>query len=150
MYFLRGSLPWQGLRANTKKQKYQKILEKKLATPFKLLCKSYPNEFVMYLEYCRQLRFEDTPDYKYLRGLFESVLRSTKGDGVFDWVKRKRRERRERGSSSSSSRKKEGETSSGAKAAAAAAAPKRRSSARGREASGRSSRKQSNGANVLL
>ena len=39
MYFLRGSLPWQGLRANTKKQKYQKILEKKLATPFKLLCK---------------------------------------------------------------------------------------------------------------
>jgi len=38
MYFLRGSLPWQGLRANTKKQKYQKILEKKLATPFRLLC----------------------------------------------------------------------------------------------------------------
>jgi serine/threonine protein kinase len=39
MYFLRGSLPWQGLRANTKKQKYQKIMEKKMATPIDLLCK---------------------------------------------------------------------------------------------------------------
>eukprot|EP00939_MAST-03C_sp_MAST-3C-sp1_P003732 g3732.t1 len=93
MYFLRGSLPWQGLRANTKKQKYQKILEKKLATPFRLLCKNFPREFVLYLEYCRQLRFEDMPDYKYLKGLFESVLRAQKdGDGVFDWVKRKRKE----------------------------------------------------------
>jgi len=92
LYFLRGSLPWQGLRANTKKQKYQKILEKKLATPFRLLCKNFPREFVLYLEYCRQLRFEDTPDYKYLKQLFESVLRSTKNDGIFDWVKRKKKE----------------------------------------------------------
>lgn len=105
MYFLRGSLPWQGLRANTKKQKYQKILEKKLATPFTLLCKNFPREFVLYLEYCRQLRFEDTPDYKYLKTLFEQVLRRLKGDGVFDWVKRKKREKKEKKSRSSSTSK---------------------------------------------
>jgi len=94
MYFLRGKLPWQGLRANTKKQKYQKILEKKLATPFKLLCKGYPPQFVKYLEYCRQLRFEDTPDYKYLRSLFDEVLRLTdEKDKVFDWVKRKSKDK---------------------------------------------------------
>merc|ERR1712166_1195044 len=33
MYFLRGSLPWQGLKAATKKQKYDMISEKKMSTP---------------------------------------------------------------------------------------------------------------------
>ncbi|XP_050916350.1 casein kinase 1-like protein 10 [Lathyrus oleraceus] len=32
MYFLRGSLPWQGLKAGTKKQKYDRISEKKMTT----------------------------------------------------------------------------------------------------------------------
>ncbi|CAN6456590.1 unnamed protein product [Victoria cruziana] len=37
LYFLRGSLPWQGLRAATKKQKYDKICEKKVSTPIEVL-----------------------------------------------------------------------------------------------------------------
>jgi casein kinase 1 len=42
MYFLRGSLPWQGLKAATNKQKYEKIGEKKQSTPIKELCGNYP------------------------------------------------------------------------------------------------------------
>jgi casein kinase 1 len=42
MYFLRGSLPWQGLKAATNKQKYEKIGEKKQTTPIKELCEGYP------------------------------------------------------------------------------------------------------------
>ena len=88
MYFLRGSLPWQGLRANTKKQKYQKIMEKKMATPIDLLCKGFPDEFRIYFEYCRALRFADKPDYSYLRRLYKDLaLRNDiEYDGNFDWV----------------------------------------------------------------
>lgn len=42
MYFLRGSLPWQGLQAATKKHKYEKISERKMRTPFDVLCKGFP------------------------------------------------------------------------------------------------------------
>lgn len=42
MYFLRGSLPWQGLKAATNKQKYEKIGEKKQSTMVKELCAGFP------------------------------------------------------------------------------------------------------------
>ena len=44
MYFNLGTLPWQGLKAATKKQKYEKISEKKMSTPVEVLCKGYPSE----------------------------------------------------------------------------------------------------------
>ncbi|KDP26510.1 hypothetical protein JCGZ_17668 [Jatropha curcas] len=88
MYFLRGSLPWQGLKAGTKKQKYDKISEKKVSTPIEVLCKSYPSEFVSYFHYCRSLRFEDKPDYSYLKRLFRDLFirEGYQFDYVFDWT----------------------------------------------------------------
>ncbi|KGN61593.1 casein kinase 1-like protein 10 isoform X1 [Cucumis sativus] len=88
MYFLRGSLPWQGLRAGTKKQKYDKISEKKMLTPIEVLCKSYPTEFTSYFHYCRALRFEDKPDYSYLKRLFRDLFirEGYQFDYVFDWT----------------------------------------------------------------
>ena len=67
--------PWQGLKAATKKQKYEKISEKKMSTPVEVLCKGFPAEFAMYLNYCRGLRFEEAPDYMYLRQLFRILFR---------------------------------------------------------------------------
>jgi len=88
MYFLRGGLPWQGLKAATNKQKYEKIGEKKQSTPIKELCEGFPEEFAIYLNYVRKLGFEETPDYDFLRELFTKVLRSTNEveDGVYDWM----------------------------------------------------------------
>lgn len=57
MYFNRGSLPWQGLKAATKRQKYERISEKKMSTPIEELCRGYPNEFPSFFNYCRNLRF---------------------------------------------------------------------------------------------
>ncbi|KAL7602320.1 casein kinase 1-like protein 10 [Lactuca sativa] len=88
MYFLRGSLPWQGLKAGTKKQKYDKISEKKMLTPIEVLCKSYPTEFTQYFHYCRSLRFEDKPDYSYLKRLFRELFirEGYQFDYIFDWT----------------------------------------------------------------
>ena len=89
MYFLRGSLPWQGLKAQTKHEKYQKIMETKMSTPVEALCKGYPVEFMTYMSYCRALRFEDKPDYNYLRRLFKELF-AREGfdpDLPFDWIK---------------------------------------------------------------
>lgn len=64
LYFLRGQLPWQGLQAATKKQKYEKISDRKMRTPFDVLCKGFPlvraaavllrniTEILLYVELC--------------------------------------------------------------------------------------------------
>ncbi|KAL4589260.1 hypothetical protein LXL04_002166 [Taraxacum kok-saghyz] len=88
MYFLRGSLPWQGLKAGNKKQKYEKISEKKVSTSIESLCLGYPSEFASYFHYCRSLRFEDKPDYPYLKRLFRELFirEGFQFDYVFDWT----------------------------------------------------------------
>jgi serine/threonine protein kinase len=88
MYFLRGSLPWQGLKAATKKQKYDMISEKKMSTPVEALCRSYPSEFGTYLNYCRSLKFADKPDYSYLRKMFKDLFfrEGYTYDHNFDWT----------------------------------------------------------------
>jgi len=88
MYFLRGSLPWQGLKAATKRQKYEKISEKKMSTSVESLCKGYPIEFVTYFQYCRSLRFDDKPDFSYLRKMFRDLFgkEGYQWDYVFDWT----------------------------------------------------------------
>lgn len=87
MYFLRGSLPWQGLKANTKKQKYERILERKISTSTEMLCKGFPAEFRSYFEHVRSLRFDDRPDYDYLKRLFRELFfrKGFEYDNLFDW-----------------------------------------------------------------
>ena len=49
-------------------------MEKKLQIPTEILCYGLPEELIFYLNYCKSLRFEDRPDYDYLRGLFIKLL----------------------------------------------------------------------------
>uniref|UniRef100_A0A673WZJ2 non-specific serine/threonine protein kinase n=1 Tax=Salmo trutta TaxID=8032 RepID=A0A673WZJ2_SALTR len=88
MYFLRGSLPWQGLKADTLKERYQKIGDTKRATPIEVLCESFPEEMATYLRYVRRLDFFEKPDYDYLRKLFTDLF-DRNGyvfDYEYDWV----------------------------------------------------------------
>ena len=93
MYFLRGSLPWQGLRVDKRDDRYKKIYEKKKATTPEELCYGFPNEFTEYVKYTRNLDFEQNPDYNYLKTLFDNVMKANnvKNDFMFDWLSEKER-----------------------------------------------------------
>jgi len=46
IYFIRGVLPWQGLKCRTDGDRYKKIFEKKLTTSEEELCKGLPGIFI--------------------------------------------------------------------------------------------------------
>lgn len=93
MYFNRGSLPWQGLHAKTKKEKYDRIRDVKTSTSVEVLCKDFPDEFATYIKYCQKLNFEDAPDYNYVKKLFKDLFiqQQFELDYIYDWVVIKRK-----------------------------------------------------------
>jgi len=91
MYFIRGSLPWQGLKINNKEDRYKKICEKKKNTSAKDLCCGFPNEFETFVNYTRNLEFTQVPDYAYLRYLLKNVIKKSGSeiDFYYDWCTQK-------------------------------------------------------------
>jgi len=87
MYFNRGSLPWKGLKGKTKKEKYNKIAEKKMRTSEHELCKNYPLEFTLFFKHCGALCFKDKPDYTFLKRMFQQLYFRQKYpfDYQLDW-----------------------------------------------------------------
>lgn len=47
LYFNKGKLPWQGLKARTKQEKYDLIGKTKRETPIEVLCKNFPGTFLL-------------------------------------------------------------------------------------------------------
>ena len=89
IYMLKGGLPWQGIKG---KDKINKLAQKKIQIPNDVLCSGLPNEFLHYLNYCKNLKFEERPDYKFLKGLFGRLLglvisnfNLKKSEVIFDW-----------------------------------------------------------------
>ncbi|KAJ9443007.1 putative Casein kinase [Diplonema papillatum] len=98
LLFLRGSLPWQRVKLkvpagpNARKRentrRYEVIKEMKLACSPASLAKGYPKEFQFFMEYCRQIRFSEKPNYAYLKSLLTDV-RDREGipnDNNFEWT----------------------------------------------------------------
>ena len=89
---LKGGLPWQNINDSKNKIEINKIGEKKIQIPNDVLCNGLPNEFLHYLNYCKNLKFEERPDYKYLKGLFGRLLglvttnfNLKRNEITFDW-----------------------------------------------------------------
>ena len=73
VYFLKGTLPWQGLKAKNAQKKYRLIMEKKQQVSIAQLCQGCPSQFAEFLAYTRSLKFDAKPDIPYLRKLFRDL-----------------------------------------------------------------------------
>lgn len=87
IYLLKGKLPWQGLPGSTKSKRSKKIFSSKMTTTLNELCEDIPREFLLYMRYCKILRFKQTPDYDLIRNLFVSLFKKSKfeNDNIYDW-----------------------------------------------------------------
>ena len=89
IYLMKGSLPWQRVKVSNKKESYLKVAQfKNNITPEKL-CENLPNEFITYLKYVKKLKFEEEPNYNYLRNIFVQMMRKQGFEAIncfFSWV----------------------------------------------------------------
>ena len=89
IYFAKGKLPWQGVKTKNKKEKHKRIMEyKEIYKPDKL-CDGLPEEFPTLLKYARKLDFDEKPDYKNIKIMFNQLILSKNCvmDWKFDWEK---------------------------------------------------------------
>ena len=85
IHFLNGYLPWQGFSESTRDDFINKIREMKSAEDF---LANLPIEFTTYFNYCRKLKFDEKPDYGYLKKIFKElfVRSGYEYDYVYDWL----------------------------------------------------------------
>ena len=89
IYFIKGILPWQNLKGESRQEKYERIMEKKMSLPVEMLCKDLPRQFEMFINSARGTYFDEKPDYQYYRGLLESMIKENGYDREDDycWMK---------------------------------------------------------------
>ncbi len=85
LYFILGDLPWHGMRADTKEERYNKIMECKSALSIEELCEGLPSVFAKYMYYCKGLTFEQAPDYSMLKRMFKDYFLKCDYDKEFDF-----------------------------------------------------------------
>ena len=87
IYLAKGSLPWQGIKDASRKERYARICDKKITTKHIKLCEGLPEEFAAYMKLCSALDFDEKPDYLSMKRLFNScfVRYEFHKDFRFDW-----------------------------------------------------------------
>ena len=89
IYLIKGHLPWQGMVNSNPEKKYDKIKDLKIKIKLEELCQGLPKETIKFIQYARDMRYDDKPNYSYLRGLLRKIAfkNGLKMDyNKFDWV----------------------------------------------------------------
>lgn len=87
IYFLKGSLPWQGIKKKKGNEHLEIIGEIKMCTNLEKLCENIPNCFREYIAYCKKLKFDEMPDYEYMSNLFRNTANKINIIPTFEWTK---------------------------------------------------------------
>ena len=88
LYFLLGTLPWQGLKIPSRAQRFKQIAKLKKNLKLESVLQNFPPEIMIFCKYTRKLGFTENPKYDYMKNLFISVLNKygTVNDKKFSWV----------------------------------------------------------------
>ena len=86
IYFIKGKLPWQGLKKRKGCNHLELIGEVKISTPIDTLCENIPVCFKEYTRYSRNLKFDEEPDYKFLKTLFRNCAIEMNITPYFEWI----------------------------------------------------------------
>lgn len=86
VYFLKGKLPWQGLKKKSNMTNIEVIGEVKMCTSVDTLCEGLPQSFAKYINYCRNLKFTERPNYAYCRNLFKSDCKKLNIYPKYEWL----------------------------------------------------------------
>ena len=86
----KNKLPWTDTKIPNDKERYNYMLKIKKEITVEKLCQNLPKAFCDYMKYVKNLKFEENPNYDYLRGLFIDLLTSLnmKNDLGFSWIKK--------------------------------------------------------------
>lgn len=85
VYFLSKRLPWQGLKKKKDVDHIKLIGECKMKTSLDELCKNIPPCFKEYIKYCRELKFDEIPNYTYLKNLLYKTAAEKKINLKYLW-----------------------------------------------------------------
>ena len=88
IYLFIGSLPWSKIKFYTLYDGLIKIGKIRKNISIENICKGMPKEMNTYMNYIKNLNYEQCPDYEYLRKLFTNVLKKIgeSDEQLFSWV----------------------------------------------------------------
>ena len=87
VYFIKGELPWQNVKADSKKEKYKKVYQIKKQTVPNELCQFLPEDIKIFINCILSLNIKQKPDYQKLKNILENLMNkySYSNDLQFDW-----------------------------------------------------------------
>ena len=88
LYFFKKNLPWMNVKGKNEKEKFKKVLDIKINCKLDDICQGIPKEIGLIIQYARDLKFDEKPDYNLIQRLIKNIADKNgfQFDFEFDWT----------------------------------------------------------------